>query len=111
MRTGPAAEMKILRFLAGLKRQPVDVIATVLLRLGEAAEEGSDETESVSNWICDAFLPKVRRRRLAAFVDVLLDEPASTASRFERYLQAARALGLGCKVHAQARACSSTVAV
>jgi len=107
----PAAEMKILRVLAGLKREPVDVIAAVLLLLGGPAEGGSNGTESVSNWICDEFLPKIRRRRLAAFVDVLLDEPAITASCFERYLQAARALGLGCKVHAQAGACSSAVAV
>ena len=32
----PAAEMKILRVLAGLKREPVDVIATLLARGSES---------------------------------------------------------------------------
>ena len=67
-----SAEIKILRVLSALKRDPLDVVTTFLLHL--PSDEGGEEArrqamESVST----ELLPKIRRRRLARFADLVWD--------------------------------------
>jgi imidazolonepropionase len=47
------------------------------------------------------MLPKIRRRKLARFVDVYCDEGAFTLDQSRRYLEHARSLGFGLKIHAE----------
>ena len=47
------------------------------------------------------MMPQIRRRKLARFVDVYCDEGAFTLDQSRRYLEHARRLGFGLKIHAE----------
>lgn len=94
------AETKVLRALAALQGESLDVVATLLLGFhpAEEAEPGSDF--AAARWMCGELLPKIRRRRLARFADLQWDPESWRQDLFSRLLTAARELGFGCKVHA-----------
>jgi imidazolonepropionase len=96
-----SAEMKLLRVLARVKREPLDVVATFLHRLPQIRLSSEAEIEAHSNWICGEFLPKLRRRRLAGFVDIGCEERLPGEGLLGRYLETARCLGFGGKVHVE----------
>jgi imidazolonepropionase len=48
----------------------------------------------------DELLPKIRKRGLARFADVVWDGDPEHEAYFDRYLHEARRLGFGCKIHA-----------
>jgi imidazolonepropionase len=50
--------------------------------------------------LCEVLIPRVARQRLARFCDVFVDDGAFTPEEARRILVAARAHGLGLKVHA-----------
>ena len=93
----PSAEAKILRVLAALKRDPLDVIPTFLGRLPAS---GGDEVDSAAGSILHDLLLKLKRRRLAQFADVAWEGDPGRHELFVGFLAAARSLGLACKVHA-----------
>ena len=104
-----SAEIKILRVLSALKRDPLDVVSTFLLHL--PSDEGGDEVrqqalESVST----ELLPKIRRRRLARFADVVWDSGGGARESFARYLERARGLGFACKIHADGPSPAAAIA-
>ncbi len=90
------AEIKILRVLAAVKRVPLDVVATFLFRMPASGAGGSSEND----WAFRELMPKIRRRGLAAFADVLWESDAGRVACLVRYLGVARELGFPCKVHA-----------
>jgi imidazolonepropionase len=103
------AEIKMLRALSALKRDPLDVVTTFLLRLpsnwsGEEARRKAIESVSTE------FLPKIRRRRLARFADLVWDSDGPFAECFARYLRLARGLGFACKIHADERSPAAAIA-
>jgi imidazolonepropionase len=87
-----SCELKLLRVLAAFKRGPLEVVPTFLLRVPPESEN--------PEWILTDLLPKIRRRRLARFADLVWDANPSRQEFFGRYLSTARSLGFGCKVHA-----------
>jgi imidazolonepropionase len=93
-----SAEAKLLRVLATLKHDPLDVLPTVLLQL-PAGSSGA-ALQDAAEWACGEFLPKVRRRRLALFADAAWECDPERRDCVVRYLEAARRLGLARKVHA-----------
>jgi imidazolonepropionase len=62
--------------------------------------------ESVSS----ELLPKIRRRRLARFADLVWDGDGASAECFARYLRLARGLGFACKIHAEQRSPAAAIA-
>lgn len=94
-RTG---ELKILRVLAALQRQPIELVPTFLGAM-IPGPEFTDRPDEYINWLCSDLLPVVRRRKLARFVDVCCDRGAFTTAQARRCLQAAAALGFKLKVH------------
>jgi imidazolonepropionase len=106
-----SAELKILRVLAALKREPLDVVATFLLRLPPPDAREDEQALADCDRICAEFLPKIRRRRLASFADLAWEERPALASAFARYLEAAHQLNLGRKVHADGPSPSAAVAL
>lgn len=96
------AEIKLLRVMAALKSEPLDVIPTCLVRLPPAGLYGNADVEQAVEWVCREFLPKVSKRRLARFVDVVLDTDPAHQHWFERLLGAAGQAGLACKIHSAA---------
>lgn len=96
-RTG---EMKTLRVLAALQGRPLDLVPTYL-GAHVVPPEFEGRAEDYINWICAEMLPRIRRRRLARFVDVYCDKGAFTLEEARRYLEAARQMGFALKIHAE----------
>jgi imidazolonepropionase len=100
-----SAEMKMLRVLGSLNGDPQDVIPTYLLRFTQRDSSYSLE------YTLREILPKIRRRRLARFADVLWDPQWPHPDGYATYLSAARASGFSLKVHAAAEYCSEAVSL
>jgi imidazolonepropionase len=88
------AESKLFRVMAALQSHPVEIVPTFYLRLPSAGYEDWAET------LLQEFLPKVRRRRLARFVDIDWQPDSERQEIYGRFLRAAGELGFGCKIHA-----------
>ena len=106
-----SAEMKILRVLAELKQEPLDVVASLLFHLPTVDGSGEEAVRSVWRWICEEFLPRIRRRRLACFADLSGDCEDPGNAELVQYFQAARSLGLGRKMHADRASPGAAVAL
>ena len=103
-----SAETKILRVLAALKRDPLDVIPTFQFRLPASSGDGID---SAADAVFRDLMPKLKRRRLARFVDLVWEGGPGRHEYYVRFLEAARSLGFACKVHAdQAAPCAAITA-
>ncbi|PWU08406.1 MAG: hypothetical protein C5B51_07945 [Terriglobia bacterium] len=105
------AEMKLLRVLAGLKRESVEVVSTFLLRLPPFGLNGSHPAQTHSDWVCEEFLSKIRRRRLVSFADLIWDEHPAREACFRRFLEEAQRLGVRRKVHAEDTSTSMALAL
>ncbi len=106
----PSAEMKLLRVLAALKQKPLDVVSTFLMRVPSGSPLGGPDTSAAGDWVCSEFLPRIRRRRLAAFADLAWEEQSGRAGYFAEYLRIAKDLGMGRKLHADGPAPSAAIA-
>ena len=92
------AESKLLRVLHRLKNDPIDLIPTFLFHLPGEGLCGAHD--AAAEWVFQELLPKIRRGHLARFADLVWNANPTWHSRFSRYLQAARQMGFGCKIHA-----------
>jgi imidazolonepropionase len=100
------AESKILRVLASLRYNPVDLIPSFLFRL---AGDRNGQTDLIAERVVAELLPKIRRRGTAQFADLAWDGDPKLISHFDRYLCRAREMGFACKIHADHR--SAAVAI
>ena len=107
----PSAELKILRVLASLKQKPLDIVPTFLLRLPHADFWADERWPVLEEWIGTEFLPKIRRRSLARFADLYWQEDAGLGTSGGQYLDLARHIGLGGKVHAEVPSPGAAVAL
>lgn len=103
------AEIKLLRALAGVRRDPVEVIPTVLMRVPTDAAGRAASTAAAVDWYCREFLPKVRQRKLARFADVAWDADPELRVHLARYLTTARGMGFACKVHADGESAAEAI--
>jgi imidazolonepropionase len=92
-----SAEAKLLRMLWALRRDPLDLIPTFLLRFPRESEGGSAHA---IEWVVTELLPRIRRRGVAHFADLVWDCDPEMLPCFDRYLEVARQLGFECKIHA-----------
>ncbi|RJR32295.1 MAG: imidazolonepropionase [Candidatus Latescibacterota bacterium] len=92
-------ELKMLRVIARLGRElPLDVVATFM-----GAHQKPPESSGGSGYVrlvIDGMIPAVAREGLAEFVDVFCEQGVFSVEETEEILLAARAAGLGLKVHA-----------
>jgi imidazolonepropionase len=95
------ADFKLLRMLAKLECEPLDIVTTFLFRLPPSAESGEAECDEFTGLVCRELLPKIRQRKLARFADVAWNPISAHHARFLRYLDAACKLGFHCKMHAE----------
>jgi imidazolonepropionase len=89
-----------MRVLAAVKARPVEVIPTFLFRLPQPDLLGEAGAEAATDMVCRELLPKIRRRSFAQFADLAWEPEPARQQLFVRYLEAARNLGLTCKIHA-----------
>lgn len=93
-------ERKALRAAQALDGKPLDVVSTYL-GAHTTPPEWAGRADDYIRWMTTQFMPKIRRRRLARFVDVFCDREAFTVEQSRRYLTAAREMGFLLKVHAE----------
>ena len=91
------AEAKLLRMLWALRRDPLDLIPSFLLRLPREPEGG---LAHAIEWVVTELLPKIHRRGVARFADLVWDCDPDLLPCFDRYLETARRIGFECKIHA-----------
>ena len=94
------AEFKLLRIMRLLRRDPVDVMATVLMRMPQDLDPGSRSAHAVTDWYLNELLPRVSSRNLAQFVAVAWERNFRLQTFFQRWIEGARAQGFGCRIHA-----------
>lgn len=92
------SEMKILRAHAALNRKPIDLVSTFFGASAVPAENEQD-AEAYLDYLRTEMLPTIARRKLARFVDIRCDEYGFILSQARRYLEAARQLSFGLKIH------------
>ncbi len=107
---GQSAELKLLRALSLVKREPLDVVATFFSCLPPPGEV-PDEAQAAVEWTCETLLPLLRRRRLAQFADIEWSQDGMRQRLIRRYLETAARLGFGCRVHADGDGCLEAVAL
>ena len=90
------ALLQVYRTLAGA--QPVRLVPTFLGAHVVPPEFQHDRAGYLA--LIDDLLPHIARERLAAFCDVFVEQSAFTVDEARRLLRAARAAGLGAKLHA-----------
>ncbi|MGD0200359.1 MAG: imidazolonepropionase [Bryobacteraceae bacterium] len=94
------AERKSLRAIRALNGKPLDIVPTYLGAHVVPPEYAGRAADYVS-WVCAVVMPKIRRRNLARFADVCCEHGAFTLPQARRYLETARELGFGLKIHAE----------
>jgi imidazolonepropionase len=96
-------ELKQLRALrAAAERHAVTVVPT-LLGAHVVPAEAREDRDAYVRLVCEEMIPAAARQGLARFCDVFVDAGAFTLAEAERILLAARASGLGLRVHAEQR--------
>ncbi|MGA2131101.1 MAG: imidazolonepropionase [Bryobacteraceae bacterium] len=95
-----AGELKTLRVLATLNGDPLDIVPTYL-GAHITPPEYQGRADAYIDWTAATMMPAIRRRKLAQFVDVYCDNGAFTLEQSRRYLERARSLGFGLKIHAE----------
>ncbi|HWC96967.1 MAG TPA: amidohydrolase family protein [Candidatus Sulfopaludibacter sp.] len=101
------AETKLLRVLNELRSEPIDLISTFLFQLPGEDLDGAHN--AAAEWVFSDLMPKIRRRRLAGFADVAWNANPTSHCRSSRFLQVARQLGFGCRIHADAACAGAAI--
>jgi len=97
-------ELRILETVKACNRRVIaDLVPTFLgaHTFPDEARRGAAARAAYVDQVVSEMLPEVVRRGLARFCDVFIDEGAFTLEEGRRVLEAAQALGLGLKVHAE----------
>jgi imidazolonepropionase len=89
--------LRIYRTVTGT--QPVRIVPT-FLGAHVLPPEFRDDRAGYLALLIEDLLPRIARERLAAFCDVFVERSAFTVDEARRLLRAARAAGLGAKLHA-----------
>jgi len=93
-------ELRLLRLYQRLaKAQPIRLVPT-FLGAHVVPPEFRDDRAAYVALLIDDLLPTIAREGLAAFCDVFVERSAFSVDEARRLLQAARAVGLGAKLHA-----------
>jgi imidazolonepropionase len=96
-----AAELRMLRVLAQLRREgPARIVSTLLAAHAVPPEFAGRRAEYV-RWIAKELIPEVAALKLASYCDAFCDDHAFTVEESRTVLTAARRHGLGLRVHAE----------
>lgn len=104
-----SAELKVLRVLDVLHKNPLDIIPTFLFRLGNGPEGRAGDDAAAAERIFQELMPKIRRRKLARFADLEWDGDMARRPLLIRFLDVACRLGFACKIHADQHSCGAAV--
>ncbi len=95
-----ATEIRQLEVMAQLNAEgPLEIVPT-FMGAHAVPQEYSGRSDAYLSFLIDGVLPEVAQRKLAAFCDVFCEQGVFSVAQSRRLLLAARALGLGVKLHA-----------
>ena len=93
-------EVKLLEVLKKLNQEhPMDIVSTFMPAHVVLADWKGREDEFIDRCINEMF-PYVKEHDLAEFVDIFTEDSVFNYEQSKRYLQAAKDLGFGLKIHA-----------
>lgn len=93
-------EMKQLRVVRRLAQQTGMTLVPTFMGAHAVPEEYAERADAYVAMVCAKILPEIAREGLASFCDAFCDAGAFTVPQCERVLAAAKALGMGRKLHA-----------
>ena len=94
------SEVKMLEVIKEADRlHPIDIVPT-FLGAHEIPPEFAGRKRDYLDLVINEMLPKVKREALARFVDIFCEEGVFDIEDSRRYLESAKALGFGLKLHA-----------
>lgn len=93
-------EIKMLKVLNQLNQtHPIDLVPT-FMGAHAIPPEYEGDPDGFITMLCEKVMPYVKEQGLAQFADVFTEDSVFNAEQSRRYLEAAKALGFGLKVHA-----------
>lgn len=95
------SELKILRVIKRLRELLPITIKATCLAAHIVPPEFRERRSDYITWIIDELLPQIKKEDLACAVDVFCEKIAFSVEETERLLQAAEAIGLPVKMHAE----------
>ncbi len=102
----PEQELRSLRLIRGLsQRLPMTIVPT-FMGAHAIPPEWAHDREGYVRLVVEEMIPQVAREGLASFCDVFCEHGAFTVEESRRILLAAKAHGLGLKIHADELASS-----
>ncbi len=93
-------EIKMLQVLKKLNEEhPMDVVST-FMGAHAIPDEYKEDPDAFIDMLCEDVMPAVREQNLAEFADVFTEDSVFNCEQSRRYLERAKALGFGLKIHA-----------
>lgn len=93
-------EVKMLEVLKKLNQDhPMDIVST-FMGAHAIPEEYKDRGDAFIDMVCEEMLPYVKERGLADYADVFTEDSVFNYEQSRKYLEKAKELGFGLKIHA-----------
>lgn len=93
-------EIKMLKVLKKLNEDhPMDIVAT-FMGAHAIPEEYKGKADEFIDMLCEELMPYVKEHELAEFADVFTEDSVFNYVQSKKYLETAKALGFGLKIHA-----------
>ncbi len=93
-------EIRCLETATGLAEYWPQTILRTFLGAHEIPPEYSGRSDEYITYLIDEVLPEIKKRELADFVDIFCEKGVFTAEQSRHYLQAAKSMGFGIRIHA-----------
>ena len=95
-----ATELRILRVFARLNEEGPTTIVPTLLAAHAMPPKYAERRTDYIRWISESLIPEVAAAKMARYCDAFCDEHAFSVEEAEAVFKAAKAKGLGLRVHA-----------
>lgn len=93
-------ELKMLEVLKKLDEEhPMDIVST-FMPAHAVEEQWKGKEEEYIRLCCDEMMPEVKKKNLAEFVDIFTEDSVFNVEQSRTYMEKARDLGFGLKIHA-----------
>lgn len=93
-------EMKMLEVLKKLNQDhPMDIVST-FMGAHAIPEEYKDRADEFIDMLCEEMMPYVKEHDLADYADVFTEDSVFNYEQSKKYLEKAKELGFGLKIHA-----------
>ncbi|MBE6035466.1 imidazolonepropionase [Aminipila sp.] len=93
-------EIKMLQAVKALEENhPMDMVST-FMGAHAIPDEYKDKADAFIDLLCEEVIPEVERQQLAEFADVFCEDSVFNVAQSKKYLESAKAHGLGLKIHA-----------